>query len=483
MNLLYLAILVLCGLNNLTASTYFNPLKSPNGKPHLWSGVTRQGIIGWLDVPAHVIHHKGTYKVIEANRILALQNGSDIQFIHPCNPDIVLPDGLYCWQTDWKNFTSKKETGYRGLHADPILFEKYWKEKKLDAPLRNCPISEKWHYNESKLCWGRFAYNRAQFTPYEPSMGILRYGSQFPTEQYIQTDARHCQDHFYNIMGVTEYYLREFLGAHPDQFEHEVHHRNELKINNPCAHHVRHYFPPKSELEELCSFIHTASCAEITKKIKKSNRIGALKITENLDLNELNGPHTAVHVLGCFDGHVLDLADAKKLLSEIDLSVHDHIPLELHIARKYYHEPINLLSNLSKKITHKKGLITKVDDSFCQQDCQEIKVAWCTNCTHNTYIITAVPCTTKKAASLTDKHVQLFLKCAYESAIKTAHYLGKKKLICNIAQAQAYGYSSDQIAEILISPEIINYIKDSGVDVIVPAAQITEKYKKILVQQ
>jgi hypothetical protein len=179
----------------------------------------------------------------------------------------------------------------------------------------------------------------------------------------------------------------------------------------------------------------------------------------------------------------LHLADAKKLISDIDLSNHDHIPLEFHIARKYYHEPINLLSNLSKKITHKNGHITKVDDSFCEQDCREIKVAWCSGHTHTSYIITAVPCKEKRAASLTDKHLNLFLKLAYESAIKTAQYLGKKKLVCNITQAQAYGYSNDQIAEVLASPEIINYIKDSGLEVIVPAAQITEKYKKMLAQQ
>lgn len=497
MNLKRIVILAIlsCTLDSL-ACMPFNPIICKDGKPCFWNS-TRQGIIGWLDVPAHVIYHKNQLKVIEANRILALNCNGNIEFIHPCDPDAIIPEGLYCWQSDWKDFTRKKETGYRGLHADSILFEKYRVDKKLSMPLRATPISVKYEFNETKNCWGRFDGARGVFTPWDPQKRENElYGPKFPAEQYIQIDANTCESEFYNIMGVTEPYMREFLGANPDQFEHSVIHRNKLKINEPCRKHVYHYFSPKCthfesrKTLDRCKTINVISLEELKKKMalkKKSPGKISLRNSSEMPISfaqlKKNVPHEiAIHRLTCFDGLEHHLGDHRTLLSDVQLPEHG-TPLELHIARKYYHEPVNLLDKLSKKIKIKDGHITKINKSLKYSDLDKIKVAHCSLANKSAYIFTAIPCVEKTIPAIKPEQTDLFLRAAYESAIRTAIISRKSKLVIIPAQAVNYGHKLDHVLDILSSEELLNLMKNSGLEIIIYVPEITEKYKKLFRQE
>lgn len=463
-------------------SCHFNPIICDNGKPFTWHGAVRQGILGWLDVPSHVLTIKNKDKIIDFDRILVLNSGGCYQFIHPCDPDLILPEGLYCWQSCWRKFTRKKETGYRGLHVDSLLFEKYNKHRKHTdklMPLRPTPMGLAYTFNQEKNQWGRFDQALTRFVPFKPACDQLFYGPQFPAEQYIQTDSQFQNQEFYDVMGVTENYMREFLGTEPDQFDYSKDHRHHMKTSMPSTKYTLHYFPLNSpdfssrKILDTCKALELITLEELRKKTnKKSSKPGKISYEQTgsgqlasviQGLKSEKPEETVVHVITCFNGLENELGNPLTLLNDVQAS--DRVT-DTHsvIARKYYHEPVNLAQDLEHLET-KHGQVKKIKDEFKAADIAKLKIGWCSN-NKNNYVLTALPCIQKKV-KIPDDIAQEFLQATFESAIRTAVLHEKSKLILCPEQATGYGYKLDKLKSMLKSETLTDLIAASGLQVII----------------
>jgi hypothetical protein len=209
---------MLCGTS--VAYIPFNPIITDKGLPVVWKG-ENSGIVGWLDVFFTV-----GQEIKRTNRVMAIKLFADnsIIFVHPANPNVPLPKGLYLWQSGWDFWKG----GKKPHQVDGLILKAGFEQ------------SEQNNYFKNLYCSGSTGQGvgNSLFRFADTTMKV--WTSTKDNKVWVATDARHDypslevenifkwdkrdkdaaelpvpenrffrQGLFYGIMGVTEEYFRE----------------------------------------------------------------------------------------------------------------------------------------------------------------------------------------------------------------------------------------------------------------------------------
>lgn len=176
----------------------FNPVIMDDGSAYQWNG-SRKGIIGWLDVPSS--------KNKQFDRVLAIKlNDGTYNYVDPTNLDRGIPQGIYYWQS-----TSTKDANFKQL-----VSLKFKPKQNTFFPMKVIPTAAKsFAFNSTKNKYVGYNGN-TWFNDYVPGQHkhpTTDVQSYFEWNNEDKTMKRlDRMGVFYDVMGVTEEYFREFFG-------------------------------------------------------------------------------------------------------------------------------------------------------------------------------------------------------------------------------------------------------------------------------
>lgn len=454
----------------IKAIIFFNNLIHPDGKPFYFKSDQIEGILGWIDISNHVNKVYNKDKIINEDRIFALKlRDNSYKFVLPSCPNIILPTGLYCWQSSWKKYVELNDTLYQSLTQDICIINKFKQENKPIMYAQANPYGLRFCYDFNTKDW-------VYHNPKIPISTIYKNSSNeelYFTNESLSADCNFgIKKQFYETMGVRENYMREYLGAEPDQFNIPLICRTQIRIPNVESEIIRQYFPMQltllnRDIEKLSGEfkIYQPQELKIKKLNKQNSKVTLLKLNNlilrpdnfysSLQLLQMEPDYNdaVFTIFTNFDGLEGFLSDPKSLIEDLKLEQLSTIIANL-IFRKYY-TSFNLLKDLKDKIKVKNGIITEIKQYPSQQELEKIKLIFSSNVPiiYEEQIINKINyvfCPIVDLNSLVkikSDFVQAILELAIQSACKVAKLNNKKKIVFNLTSLNEYGYLTIDINE------------------------------------
>lgn len=467
--------------NPAKALIFFNPLVNDDGTPLYFKSDSIEGILGWIDVPTHIakVHQKN--KIIESDKILAIKLANNsFKFVLPSCPNIILPVGLYCWQSSWKKYVELNDTLYQSLTRDICIINKMKSENKPIMYAQANPYDFRFCYDFETKKW---TYRN----PKNPVIIEYKNDCKELLNLDFEIQSQNClialRKQFYDLMGCTENFMREYLGAEPDQFYIPVISRDSIRIPKVEKEIIKQYFPPKLDAlkRDVISLagevkFYTSSDLAYTYKNKSTNTLDCNKQRNDLKCSQItflepnslclkadsyysllqhiqmeqNYGDTVFSIFTNFDGLENNLSDPKSLIEDLNLEEICTTQANL-IFRKYYQKDLNLLEDLKDKIKVKDGLITEIKKYPTAQELNKIKILYFKHVPINyygsiinkvNYVFTGIVNLNSKLKIKTEFINQILIN-SIQNACAITKLNNKKKIIFNLESLKYFGYDSN----------------------------------------
>jgi hypothetical protein len=400
----------------------FNPIINPsNGNPLTTKTVDT---VGWLDVPAH--------DKIPFNRVLALKDDNNqIHYLHPTG--VILPKGLFCWQSDWqdyaKNFLGKNKA-YNGLADDfEFLTQEIKKHNRTAAHIgvRNQPNNSPFFVLDTpKKKWIHYNEQNETTTTWDPTQQKYNHPS-IQTSLFFTWNTEDENKKrlfrpwfFYQAMGVTEEYFREFFGNDRKELLKPIDDRDPKKVALPSNEAVARAFPlDSSYFPNRKKFLYVAAHSKIVtienlqKEVEKNaqKKVPSIKLSkkkpqitiidgyqiyaknnnaqaaqEQTSIQYLMGKKefndAVIGAASNFDGLEGGMSKERNpaaLLEGMQWTPTQGEEVAISapanaILLKYYENSLNMLENLTKKINVKEGEISAIDQPLTDDDIPNIAI-------------------------------------------------------------------------------------------------------------